>query len=652
MIKKITLILILLNLISYQHYSQTAPFKKGVNLTNWFQTNGPRQIHFTKYDRVDFENIKSLGADVVRLPINLHSMAINEVDYRLDPLFLSFLDKVMNWAEELEINLILDNHTFDPAQSISENIGDVLIPIWENLAGHCKNRSKYIYYEILNEPYGIDDVIWNNIQIEVVNAIRNIDSNHTIIVGPAGWNSYNNLKFMPEYSDTNLIYTFHFYDPFLFTHQGASWTVPSLVSLKNIPFPYNTSKMPAFLSNFEGTWVQYAFDNYHFDGTISRVRDLIDIAVNFSNERNVPIFCGEFGVYMPNSNENDRVFWYHIVRSYLELNNIAWTSWDYHGGFGLFNQFGNDLFDHDLNINLLNALGFNIPPQSEYKLNPDSSGFNIYSDFIGKNIVDASYGSGYIDYYNELPKIGNYSLTWDSPSQYSAVAFNFKPIKDLSYLVDNNYVIGFWLKGNNPNSKFDIRFIDTKKSDDDRPWRMGYTIDKTKTTFNDQWQYIQIPLSSFNEFGSWDNNTLFDPIGLFNWKEVDRFEIVNEHGVLNNVTLHFDEIKIYDPVTTNVSNSIVSNKFQLFQNYPNPFNPSTTISFNIPKSSNTNMNSSETTLTVYDILGNVVEILIDKTLTPGYHKVTYNASNLSSGMYFYKLKYEGYSEIKKLLLVK
>ena len=189
--------------------SQT-PFNRGVNLTGWFQANGAGQIQFTKFTRQDFINIKSLGCDVIRLPINLHNMTDGEPDYILEPLLLGFLDSVVTWAEDLQIHLLLDNHTFDPAEETDPEVESVLVKVWTQMAEHYKNRSDYIYYEVLNEPHGISDAIWGAIQQNAIDAIREVDTTHYIIVGPAGWNSYNNLDDMPEYTDDKLIYTFLF----------------------------------------------------------------------------------------------------------------------------------------------------------------------------------------------------------------------------------------------------------------------------------------------------------------------------------------------------------------------------------------------------------------------------------------------------------
>ena len=169
------------------------PFSKGVNLTGWLQTSAVTQIQFAKYSKQDFINIKNLGCDVIRLPVNLHAMTNGAPDYTVDDLFFFFMDQIVDWAEELEIYLILDNHSFDPDISTDPAIGDVLVSVWTQMAEHLKGRSSYILYEVLNEPHDIADLTWNSIQQNVVTVIRSIDTTHTIVIGGAGWNSYNSV---------------------------------------------------------------------------------------------------------------------------------------------------------------------------------------------------------------------------------------------------------------------------------------------------------------------------------------------------------------------------------------------------------------------------------------------------------------------------
>ncbi len=524
------------------------PFHRGVNLTGWFQASSARQIQFTRFTRQDMVNIRSLGCDVIRLPINLHGMAGGPPDYALDPLFLQFLDPVVDWAEGLQIHLILDNHSFDPAGDTTPQIGDILIPVWTQMASHYRDRSKYVYYEVLNEPHDIADSVWNSIQQRVIDAIRSVDQVHTIIVGPAGWNSYNNLKYMPEYRDTNLIYTFHFYDPFLFTHQGASWTSPSMVSLAGVPFPYDAKAIPSCPNDLKGTWVEGSLNvSYKTDGTASRVKELIDTAVAFRGYRRIPVrlFCGEFGVYTANSDSGQRVNWYGLVRKYLEEKGIAWTTWDYTGGFGLFEKGGNDLFEHDLNVPLLEVLDFNVPQQTEYVPTPDSEGFDIYTDYLGPHLAESSsVGGGTLDYYCAThPSQGQYCIYWTGSGQYSQIGFNFKPDKDLSTLVKQGYCVDVWIRGDSPGAKLDIRFVDTKTGPDDHPWRMRATIDQTRLAWDSAWHHVRIRLADFKEHGSWDNGW-FNPQGKFDWTAVDRFEIVSEHHSLQGMQFWFDENRV------------------------------------------------------------------------------------------------------------
>jgi len=98
--------------------------------------------------------------------------------------------------------------------------------------------------------------------------------------------------------------------------------------------------------------------------------------------------------------------------------------------------------------------------------------------------------------------------------------------------------------------------------------------------------------------------------------------------------------------TTGISgNNEIPAGFKLMQNYPNPFNPSTTIKFALPISGNVS-------LKVFDITGKLVSEMINGKLEAGNHEIYFNASNLSSGAYFYKLETQGFSDIKKMMLVK
>lgn len=114
-----------------------------------------------------------------------------------------------------------------------------------------------------------------------------------------------------------------------------------------------------------------------------------------------------------------------------------------------------------------------------------------------------------------------------------------------------------------------------------------------------------------------------------------------ESGYSNTVDIR----SLMSPLEKQGINSTVKNAYNLFQNYPNPFNPITTITFNIPQ-------SEKVTITVFDILGREVAELINEQKEAGTHTIKYDASNMTSGIYFYQIKAGEYSEVRKLILQK
>jgi hypothetical protein len=127
-----------------------------------------------------------------------------------------------------------------------------------------------------------------------------------------------------------------------------------------------------------------------------------------------------------------------------------------------------------------------------------------------------------------------------------------------------------------------------------------------------------------------------------------RFLLVTNAQIASD-GIYIDNIKIqnYQDAITGIGNNNgdIPKVFSLSQNYPNPFNPSTSIKYAIPK-------NSFVILTVYDVLGRAVKTLVNEQKTPGIYEVTFDAGDLSSGAYFYKISADGFSDTKRMMLVK
>lgn len=344
-----------------------APFTKGINFTNWLEYKRADLIDPDYYTKQDFMNARKLGCDCIRLPIHFEEICEGIADYTIPENIFAILDKVAAWAEELELYVIFDFHNATHADSqTSADVENLLTPLWTQIASRYKDASKYLIYELMNEPHGIEVPLWNDIIGRVFKVVRSIDPNHYIIAGGADWNSFAAMKTLPDFQDDMVIYTFHFYDPHTFTHQGASWC--HMERVIHIPFPYDAARMPALPENPTEEEKQ-KFAAYPEQGTVAKVEEFFDQYVAFSQERQAPVFCGEFGCFAPFADHEDRVNWYTIVTNLLEERGIARTSWDYYGGFGPFSM---DLFKiraagqefklsfpEDLDMDIVKALGLN-----------------------------------------------------------------------------------------------------------------------------------------------------------------------------------------------------------------------------------------------------------------------------------------------------
>ena len=113
----------------------------------------------------------------------------------------------------------------------------------------------------------------------------------------------------------------------------------------------------------------------------------------------------------------------------------------------------------------------------------------------------------------------------------------------------------------------------------------------------------------------------------------------------SHISLNEGSIKVHVNGRPFIEDANIPDKFALKQNYPNPFNPVTSIAFDLPK-------DTKVTIKVYDILGQEVGTIVNKSMTAGSHSIQYNASNLASGVYFYKIKTKEFTSVKKMILLK
>jgi len=445
-------ILLLSGVFAFGQAENKAPFSRGVNFSGWFEFTGNAQlINFNKFNEQDFADVKKLGVDVIRIAIDFKDYTSSAPAYTIDPLVFKLLDIVAGWAEKYQIYVIFDNHPGNQPPT-DVKVRDFLIPVWTQVAQHYKDSSQYVVYEIHNEVNHITSANWGKIQGDVIDAIRKADTRHWIVVTGAdnddGYSSVSTLTLLPKYADNKLIYTFHFYLPMLFTHQSSTNADPSLGYMARIPFPYVKNRMPPMPNKAKGTWAEKLYKDYPKDGTAEALAKKIDIVTDFIKQRNVPVFCGEFGVVRWNALQEDRVRFYKLVREALEARNIAWTMYDYVGTNGLINglEWYGDI-NTELNVELAQALGFTPVPQKQRE--SPQTGFTVYDDYLGRGIRLGIWNETMqFNLFHTPAAEGAYAVHWKDSAK-SSLQFELSNI-DLSYLVQNGFFLNSRLNPKTP----------------------------------------------------------------------------------------------------------------------------------------------------------------------------------------------------------
>jgi hypothetical protein len=196
---------------------------------------------------------------------------------------------------------------------------------------------------------------------------------------------------------------------------------------------------------------------------------------------------------------------------------------------------------------------------------------------------------------------------------------------------------------------YDVVYIDDVYSDSPMPVEMeffNYTVNmnnvnlKWKTTMEINNMGFEVELK---------NETQWTNIGFVPQDLSKNYNFTDKNLTSGTYQYRLKQIDYNGNYEYHNLNSVVTietpKNYSLSQNYPNPFNPVTNIEFNIP-------DDGFVTLKVYDAAGKEVSVLVNENKVKGSHKVSFNASGLSSGIYFYKLEASTYSQVKKMTLIK
>ena len=306
-----------------------ARLARGVNISRWFRYPAEdSERHFVHFiTEADLDLIVAMGVTAVRLAV--------------DPRYLrpAYLDEALRRLTGRGLVVVLDYHDESRAIESGPAAVEEFARVWTGLAEHLARTTSpgEVLLEILNEPvFDREPGAWFAIRERLVSAIRAAAPLHTIVTGGPNWSSLDGLLMSGPVNDENVVYTFHFYEPFEFTHQGAPWVEGPVREMRGVRFPGQR-------------------------GTPRYIERRLAAAADWGKRHGAAVWAGEFGVYPAVAPRADRYLWLHSFRTMAEVFGIGWAVWSYDESLGLDRRVGDDgriVLDWDAAA----ALGFATPP--------------------------------------------------------------------------------------------------------------------------------------------------------------------------------------------------------------------------------------------------------------------------------------------------
>ena len=328
---------------------------KGVNFTNWLE-NADGKFKSFELGEKDVQILAENGFKSLRLPIDLDLYATNrdafvkgtdaELKFDDDTLFL-VLDSFVEWTGKYNMSLVIDYHEYDNSYNTTSakdtNYIKMMAEVWKHVAAHyAESPREDLFFELLNEPDMSDGKVtaaqWTVAAQAMIDAIRTVDTKHTILFGDAQWYSISLLAKRTPFTDDNIIYVIHTYEPFAFTHQGGSWT--DYATIHDIPFPYDPAKWSTVSGDFgvnksTKAYVKTNIKNYYKTGSKEAILEQILKAKKWAATNNVPVIINEFGALNLRSTAESRINYLTAMREICDTLQIPWTHWGYTGNFSV-----------------------------------------------------------------------------------------------------------------------------------------------------------------------------------------------------------------------------------------------------------------------------------------------------------------------------
>jgi endoglucanase len=332
-----------LSLLNPQGVQAQDEFRRGVNLSHWFEHEGR-----TPVSAQELAALHGVGFDHVRIPVDPKRLGWDP-PRRHPALHFASVDQAIDQALHAGLDVIVDiapdpriRQSIEDDRAVFDSYADMLQALASNLKQFPGNR---IALELLNEPqfYGWRSGQWQALEARLITSVRAQAPNLTLIAMGRMGGSLEGLAALDPYSDPQVIYSFHFYLPYLFTHQGAPWLAPNegttAALFRHVLYPSDLARLSPPTIVPAGPFAQRAHDEFaKYIGeswNSNKIAERLLAAEHIAHDRGIRVICDEFGAIREGVDAPSRMRWLRDVRKALEQDGIGWTVWDYADDFGV-----------------------------------------------------------------------------------------------------------------------------------------------------------------------------------------------------------------------------------------------------------------------------------------------------------------------------
>jgi endoglucanase len=207
-----------------------------INLGNQLEAQAETAHGGVRIEPSDFKRIREAGFTTVRIPVRWSNKTGAGPDYAIDPKWMGRVSEVVDQALAAGLNVVLNDHHFDELDNDPAGNSAKLAAMWRQIAARFADRpTSRLWFEIENEPHDkLTNAILGETLAPALKAIRASNPDRPVIIGGDNWSGIDSLATLELPADPNVYPTFHYYEPFDFTHQGAAWVKPKPPALGRV----------------------------------------------------------------------------------------------------------------------------------------------------------------------------------------------------------------------------------------------------------------------------------------------------------------------------------------------------------------------------------------------------------------------------------